>query len=218
MWVLQDLMFLLGFTIIVYIWGRVEGLGFLISGWVVAAGFSIGVNVVGQEVGYHRIMRVLDLVIASPISPRAYVLGATIGSAVFVLAEIPVVVAMGFITGYWKLLACSLILSLAVMPLGVLVGLIIAFTVKKPMNISAITNPLVTLLVLLPPVLYPTMVLPEPLRYIALTPPTAAATQIARTLGGIEVAVNPLIPPAILATWLVIAIALANKVVKWSLD
>ena len=30
MWVLQDLMSLLGFTIIVYVWGRVEGLGFLI--------------------------------------------------------------------------------------------------------------------------------------------------------------------------------------------
>jgi hypothetical protein len=67
-------------------------------------------------------------------------------------------------------------------------------------------------------VLYPAMVIPEPLRYIALIPPTAAATQIARTLGGIEVAVNPLVPPAILAAWLVVAIALANRVVKWSLD
>jgi len=218
MWVLQDLMFLLGFTIIVYVWGRVEGLGFLISGWITSIGFAVGVNSVGQEVGYHRIMKVLDLMIASPISPRAYMLGATIGSAVFVLAEIPVVVAMGLVTGYWKLLACSLILSLAIMPLGVLVGLIIAFAVKKPMNISAITNPVVTLLILLPPTLYPAMIIPEPLRYIALIPPTAAATQIARTLGGIEVAVNPLIPPAILATWLVVAIALANKVVKWSLD
>jgi hypothetical protein len=67
-------------------------------------------------------------------------------------------------------------------------------------------------------VLYPAMIIPEPLRYLALIPPTAAATQIARTLGGIEVAVNPLIPPAILVAWLVVAIALANKVVKWSLD
>ena len=66
--------------------------------------------------------------------------------------------------------------------------------------------------------MYPATVVPEPLRYLALIPPTAAAAQIARTLGGIEVAVNPLIPPAILAAWLVIAIALANRVVKWSLD
>jgi len=77
MWVLQDLMSLLGFTIIVYVWGRVEGVGFLISGWIISIGFAIGVNAAGQEVGYHRIMKVLDLVIASPISPRAYVLGAT---------------------------------------------------------------------------------------------------------------------------------------------
>jgi ABC-2 type transporter. len=218
MWIIQSLMILLGFAILVYVWGRVEGLGYLLSGWVVATGFAIGVNAVGQEVGYHRIMRVLDLIIASPISPRAYILGATLGTAIFALAEIPIVLVMGLLTGYLKLLVFSLIVSIAIMPLGVLLGLIIVFAVKKPMNISAITNPAETLLIFIPPVLYPATIIPEPLRYIALIPPTAAAAQLARMLGGLETAVNPLIPLAIIVIWLALTVILANKVVKWSLD
>jgi len=218
MWIVQDLMFLLGFTIIVYVWGRVGGLGYLLSGWIISTGFAIGVNAVGQEVGYHRIMRVLDMIIASPISPRVYILGTTLGTTVFALAEIPVVLLMGFITGYWKLLAYSLLASLTLMPLGILIGLIIVFAVKKPMNISAITNPIITLLTFIPPVLYPATIIPEPLRYIALIPPTAAATQIARILGELETAVNPIAPLAIITAWLVTTIILANRLVKWNLE
>lgn len=48
--------------------------------------------------------------------------------------------------------------------------------IKKPVKVSAITNPISWLLVILPPVYYPVSIIPEHLGPITLTPPTSSAT------------------------------------------
>jgi len=125
---------------------------------------------------------------------------------------------LGLVFGYLDLTVYSLLTGLALIPFGVLLGTSIAFYIKKPGNISAVTNPIVSILTLLPPVFYPTTTLPEPLRYIALLIPTSAAASLARTLGGLETAYHPLAPLLVLAAWTIAAFIAANRLVKWSLD
>jgi len=218
-WIFNNLFFIVSLGIILWAWGGARGVGYLIVGMLSTMGFSMGVNMVGQEVGYSRVLKSLDLFLASPITPRVYIAGVTLGQLLFVaIAELPILIPLGLALGYLDLTVYSLLTGLALIPFGVLLGTSIAFYIKKPGNISAITNPIVSILTLLPPVFYPTTILPEPLRYIALLIPTSAAASLARTLGGLETAYHPLAPLMVLAAWTIAALIAANRLVKWSLD
>ncbi|MEM1928314.1 MAG: ABC transporter permease [Acidilobaceae archaeon] len=215
-WLAQSLFFAASLFILLWAWGGERGVGYMISGYVAISVFGAGVNMVGQTVGWYRVMGVLSLFIASPITPRAYMAGAILASTAFILAGIPPLLIAGAAFNQTKVVAASLATAPLLLPASVLLGLTIAFYVKKPTNISAITNPITLTLSMLPPVFYPASALPDPLKHIALLAPTAAAATLARTLSGLEQDPNPIIPTTTLLAWTIASAILANKIVKWT--
>lgn len=218
LWIVNELFFLLSLSMILLSWGGRAGAAYMISGFTVALAFGLGVNGVGQTVGYYRVFRVLDVFLASPVTPRSYVFGALIGEFAYLPPAALALGALSLAVGMPHVFAYSLLVSLLLLPSSVLLGLSLAFYVKKPGNISAITNPISTALIMLPPVFYPASAVPEPLRTAVLCIPTASAAELARFLSGLGSPANPLFLALVLFGWLAATAAAANRVVRWGLD
>lgn len=215
---------MLGFIVIMYAWGGFEGLRNLVIAWLIAGGWSLGINLVGQEVGWDRVARILHIYIASPISPFNYILGHFISSLMFLGVELAVVGLIAFKLGFITELLVGLLLSIPLMFISMLLGLAIALKLREGVNVSAITNPLSTILQILPPVLYPAKILPSqvvvlgvsiPLRKIALVVPTATAAEIARQLAGLGASESLTYVATVLTAWTIVSILLALYAIKW---
>lgn len=217
-WLIQSMLLAASLAVLLWAWGGARGLGYVISGWVVSSSFSMGVNIVGQSIGWNRISRVIDLFIASPVTPKIYFMGSLISGLVWFLSDIAIFTVMGLSIGYLSIVIHSIAASLLVLPTGILLGLSIAFYVKKPTNISAITNPISSILTFLPPVFYPASLLPEPLGLVSCIAPTAAGAELARSLSNLGSRYDPLLLLAILLIWTSTLTIISNKIIRWSLE
>ncbi|MCX8195606.1 MAG: ABC transporter permease [Acidilobaceae archaeon] len=217
-WLVQDFMFAFALLVILYSWGGREGISYAITGYIAASAFSFGINGVGTIIGWNRVMRTLELYIASPITPRAFLIGAILGEIPYFIVIAILYLIVGGVLGQLSIVLYALLVALLISPLSILLGLAAAFYVKKPANLSAITNPLTFIGTMLPPVFYPVAVLPDFLRLPALLIPTAAAAELARTLAGLSRSFDPLPLFLIIFAWTLLAVLFANRVVKWSLD
>ncbi|HWQ18061.1 MAG TPA: ABC transporter permease [Sulfolobales archaeon] len=212
------MLLIVSLLVILWVWGGIRGLGYAVTGWIILSAFSTGVNIMGQVVGWSRITRIIDLFIASPITPISYFAGSLLGSLTMFLIDAAIFTLIGLSTGYLSLVVYSLVSSLLVLPIGVLLGLSIVFRVRKPTNISAVTNPVSSILSFLPPVFYPASILPEPLNIIACLAPTAAGAELARALSGLGSPLDPLLLTAILLAWIAILIIISRRIILWSLE
>ncbi len=217
-WLIQSALLAISLAVLFWVWGGARGLGYAISGWIISTAFSTGVNIMGQNIGWNRTSRILDLFIASPITPKIYFAGSLISSLVWFLNNTVIFVIIGLLTGQLPTVIYSLVASLLVTPTGILLGLSIAFYIKKPTNISAITNPISSILSFLPPVFYPASALPEPLGLILCLAPTAAGAELARALSGIGSQHSPLLLAVTLAAWASILAITSNRIIRWSLE
>ncbi|MCS7106783.1 MAG: ABC transporter permease [Acidilobaceae archaeon] len=217
-WLIQDAMFAVAILIILYSWAGREGIAYAITGYISSGAFSFGINGVGQVVGWSRVMRTLDLYIASPITPRIFLLGAIIGEIPYFLTVSIVYALVGALIGQLWIVFFAIAVAFLISPLSILLGLSAAFYIKRPANLSAITNPIAFLGTMLPPVFYPVTTLPEFLRLPAMIIPTASGAELTRTLAGVSSEFDPLLLLSILLLWTLVAFLFANKVVKWSLD
>ena len=217
-WLIQSALSTVGFAILLYAWGGIEGLRNIIVAWVIGGLWSIGVNIVAQEVGWHRMMYLHEMLIASPIRPVHYLVGTFIMSLIFPVVGLVTIAPIAYLLSAWGLMCWSLIMGLPVLLTGIMLGLAIVMRVERPVNISAITNPISWLLVILPPVYYPAWILPEPLRYVALAIPTSASAEIVRQLAGLGVSIDITYPIAVIAAWCSVSLLLASKTIKWGLN
>lgn len=217
-WLIQNVLTLIGFSILLYAWGGVEGLRYIIIAWIIGGLWSTGVNIVAQEVGWHRMMYLHDMLIASPIKPVHYLIGMFITSLIFPVIGLLTMIPLAYILNAWNIMLISLIMGLPVLLTSIMVGLIIVMRIEKPVNISAITNPIAWLLVILPPVYYPAWILPQPLRYVALIIPTSASAEISRQLIGLGASISIWYPLTVITVWIIIGILLASRTIKWGLE
>lgn len=214
-WLIQDAVVALAFLIILYAWGGVEAARSVVAAWIVSGVWGAGVNAVGQEVGEARLFGMLDMFVASPVTPRQYLAGVLLASLPLLAPSTAVLVLLAAPLGAMGLVAPSLAAALLLLPVAVMTGLAIAMAVEKPTNIAAYTNPATILLTLLPPVFYPLKALPPWLRPAALLAPTASAAELARALAGYHNAYTWHIPLAALAAWNAAALAAARKLIRW---
>ena len=214
-WLLQDMLTIIAFLVILYAWGGITAAKSLVIAWLVAGAWSLGVNMVGQEVGWSRINGTLSLYIASPVTPREYLLGTLLAQLLMLPVELAELLVLAAILHALDLVVPALLAALLLIPVSVFTGLAIAMAVKKPTNISALTNPVSMILIMLPPVFYPLRVLPHWLQPAALAVPTAAAAELARSLAGYMNAVSPTWPLAVLLVWALVAVAAARKTIRW---
>mgnify|MGYP000082396449 CR=1 FL=1 len=217
-WLVQSVLTVVGFAILLYAWGGLEGLKNIIVAWIIGGLWSTGVNIVAQEVGWHRVSRLQDMLIASPIRPIHYLMGSFTSSLLFPMAGLASMIPLAFILNAWNIVLLSLITGIVVLLISIMIGLAIVMRVERPVNVSAITNPIAWLLVIIPPVYYPAWILPEPLRYISLIVPTSASAEIVRQLAGLGVSVNILFPIIVVMIWVLISIVLSSRVIRWGLE
>lgn len=166
MWIVQNFMWTISFLVLFSIWGGLAAVKHLIVVIVVIGGWSTGLNAVAQSIGWERVSGEYERRIASPLSPLEYILGLTIGyMVVFNLSNLAVVLGIALYIGVSAAYVLMMLgLSMLALFTGLFLSLSIILRIKNPMNISAVTNPLNTLTIFLPPVYYPATMLPEPLK------------------------------------------------------
>ena len=218
LWLVQDAFIVVGFAILMYIWGGVEGLKNVLVAWFISGSWGMGINFVSQSIGWDRQNRVMDMFIASPVKPMHYIIGYFISGLIFVAVDLMVMIPLIAYLNAWNILFSSLVAVAPMLIVGTLVGLAIVMRIKKPTNISAITNPLQMLFIILPPVFYPAQVIPLNIRYFVLLIPTAAGAELARQLCGLSAWNNLWYPTIVLIAWVIIGVITSAKTVKWGME
>ncbi len=217
-WLIQSVLSYIGFAILLYMWGGIEGLKNLIVAMIVGGLWSTGVNIVAQSVGWDRVSKIHDMFVVSPARPIHYILGYFLSAMVFPLSVLATMLPLVYVLNAWNIAIASLAMGIVTLLVGIEVGLYIVLRVDKPMNVSAITNPISWLLTILPPVYYPLALIPQKFRLLALIAPTASAAELARQLSGIEVAVPTLAPVLVLTAWVTLGTYLLIKTMRWGLE
>ncbi len=217
-WLVQDLFIVIGFAIIMFVWGGLQGLKNVLVAWFISGAWGMGVNLVAQFIGWDKQGKVMDMFIASPVRPFHYVFGYFLSSLIFPVVDLAYMLVLIIYLNAWTIVLASLVAFLPLLLVSTLIGLAIVMRIKKPTNISAITNPLQMLLIIIPPVFYPASVIPETARYLVLLIPTAAGAEMARQLSGLSTWHNIWYPAAVLIAWVVIGIASSAKTVKWGME
>ena len=217
-WILQSLGITAAFAVMLYAWGGLGALKNLVIAWIVSSIWSAGVNMVGQDVAWQRLHGQLDMLVASPLRPVAYLLGMLLGSLTFTPFVLAPVALMAAAIGALEVFAASALAAILLLPASLFTGLYIAMRIKSPANISSVTNTVSTLLQLLPPVFYPASALPDPLKPVTLLAPTSAAAELARSITMLYSVYPPLYTLAALTAWTLASVAAAARVIRWGLE
>jgi ABC-2 type transport system permease protein len=220
MWLAQSLMYLLGFAVVAIAWGGLAALKHIIVVSAIAGAWGIGLNVIGQMVGWHKLSKQYEFHVASPLSLVEYYAGVVLGQVPFLAADVAVPLAAALLLGVppAPLLALSAI-ALAALALGSFLALAVVLRIRNPMNISAVTNPLYSLTTILPPVYYPMSALPQPLRLLALVSPTTPLAELARlATGAAEACLDPAAALGLAAAWLLLSAVALKGALKWGLE
>jgi len=218
MWLVQDLFIVAGFAILMFVWGGISGLRNVLVAWFISGSLGMGVNLVAQSIGWDKQGKTMDMFIASPVKPFHYIFGYFISSLIFLVADFLYMLPLIFFLNAWGIVLASLIAVAPLLVISNFVGLAIVMRIKKPTNISAITNPIQMMLIILPPVFYPAHIIPLPARYFVLMLPTAAGAELARQLSGLSTWGNLWYPVAVLLIWLVLGIVTSSRAVKWGME
>ena len=158
--------------------GRGYEVNALIGGSI-AMFWNAGLNALSQQVFYYR---VLDMFIASPVTPAIFAAGVSLGALLnTLLPSIPVLAAIAFHLGVRT--ASIVPVLLTALLLGSLVGVFMANTMRDLVRFGALANVAYYLLVLLPPVYYPLALVPGNVRGLVLLVPTTALADVTRALG-----------------------------------
>ncbi len=220
MWLAQSVMYTVGFMIIFTLWAGISALKHMIIVFLITSGWGTGLNVIAQTIGWDRITGEYEKRVASPLSLIEYLLGMVIGNMYTSGAvEIPIIIYAASCLDM-DLLGLLLVYGLSFLAtfIGLFLSLSIILRIKNPMNISAVTNPLYSLTVILPPVFYPPTFLPEPIRTYCVVIPTTALVDLGRALTGQTHAYPLWMSSLSLLAWLIIATILAGKKLKWGLE
>ena len=220
MWIAQSLVSTVGLVLIFTAWGGVEAARHMVVVMLVVGGWSVGLNIAAQTIGWEKVSSEYEKYIASPLTPAEYLLGSVLGAFVpFFLSELPLIVAVAALAGVsLSSLALVMFLSIVGMFLGLFLSLSIVLRIKNPMNISAITNPLQTLTTMLPPVYYSPLALPEPLRSVCVAIPTTVLVDLGRALSGQAFAYPVWASLLSLLVWLATTAILMLRKLEWGLE
>ncbi|MCD6563939.1 MAG: hypothetical protein J7K23_08530 [Thermoproteales archaeon] len=218
-WIMQGLISAIGFTMLLYVWGSLDALRNLVIAYIITGAWGIGLNIVAQTIGWDRINHDIEFYVASPVTLSVYFLGTVVGSSPFLVSSIipSIVVALIFRMSLFPIIVL-LPLSFIALLLGAFLSLSIILRIEKRTNISAITNPLYTLTITLPPIYYPLYVLPYPLRWIALIIPSVPIMELARWMTGYaSIGCNPMYSIISVVVWLIATLYIVAKKFKWGL-
>ncbi|RLG39859.1 MAG: ABC transporter permease [Thermoproteota archaeon] len=216
LWMFQGFVGVVGFTITLFVWGGTDAIRNLIIALFIVGAWGLGLNIVAQQIGWDRVYYALEFYVASPITLPTYFMGTVLGSTPFLLRNMLPATLTALLLGMKpSSLIPVLLLSAFSLVLGAFTSLSIVLRLKNPTNISAITNPLYTFTITLPPVYYPLTFLPPVLAKVALIMPTVSLMELARWLAGLPVACNPALPAVSLCFWIITVTILVARKFRW---
>ena len=180
LWVVSYLIAPISFLILIRIFAREEMLGFALVGGMLMTVAANGIGIMGDAVFYKNTIKLQDMMVASPMTPLAYLFGLVLSGLFFAL---PGLVLFGVLMAGYGLLSAENVLVLALASLVSLVSLSgLGFTLATFVGEERFVWPLLSiltfLLTVLPPVYYPSTFLPEPLQVAAVFVPTSNAAMI----------------------------------------
>ncbi len=216
-WLVQSVAITIGFFALLYAWGGKAGVSNFMIGAVIAGMWGVGINLVGQDIGWYRLMKIYDMFVVTELTPVHFILGVFLSSMVFEAATLAAYLPIALAFEAVRQLVTALLVGVIELTLATFLGLVIAMRVSAATNVSSVTNTLSSILQVLPPVFYPAYLLPGVAKYAVMSIPTAAAAELARQLSGMGASVPVALPLASLCMWVIITFITANKVVKWGM-
>ncbi len=216
-WLVQSVAITVGFFILLYAWGGRAGVSNFLVGAIIAGAWGAGINLIGQNIGWYRLMKLYDMFVVTGLTPVYFILGVFLSSMIFevtaLVTYLPIALAFGLVGQF----IVALLVGIVELTLATFLGLVVAMRVTAATNVSSITNTLSNILQVLPPVFYPAYLLPSTLRYAVMVVPTAAAAELVRQVSGIGASVSAIVPLVSLCVWMVGAFLAANRVVRWGM-
>jgi ABC-2 type transport system permease protein len=191
-----------GFLIIVNFVSRGALLSQAIEGAFIMSMFSSGMSLQSDLSHLKNDFRLQDMVVSSPASPAAYVLGMALSEIVY---SIPALITLSILMAVFvhpsafvaaELLAVMLMMFTTSVTLGFTLSTFSSDIIQS----FAFSGLVSTLFTTLPPVYYPITYIPLPFRYLAYLSPTTYAAEIAQSASGL-LAIPPL---SIAVAWAVL--------------
>jgi len=158
----------------------------VLLGYVISLTSNIGVVALPQAVVLNKLSRFEEMMVASPISPFAYMLGFALARLVFTLPGIGVVLALLLLTSRVRPLQVIPLLGMVVVTwlVASMIGFTLGTYIRRIQSVGSIANLVGYALMLIPPVLYPATLIAEQWRPFALLVPTSSAAYLMRGLLG----------------------------------
>ncbi len=199
---------------------RGRGLGeTALVGAVVAAGTNAGLISLPQILLGYRMRRLQDMFVASPMSPHAYLFGAALSRLVYIAPVLVIALtAFAIVGGVGPARLAAMVGLVAISWVtGSVLGFLVTARLPDPASVSAASNMLGVVLVMLPPVYYPIELLSERVARPLLALPTVDVAVLARALNGQTGGDSPYLVPAlvVLAAWLLVGGVYAWRRLRW---
>jgi ABC-2 type transport system permease protein len=158
-----------------------------IEGGFIMSMFSSGMGLQSDLSHLKNDFKIQDMVVSSPASPAAYVLGMALSEIVYsipALATLTVLMAVFVHPGAIEALEL-LAVMLMMFTTSVTLGFTLSTFTSDIVQSFAFSGLISTLFTTLPPVYYPITYIPLPFRYLAYFSPTTYAAEIAQSTTGL---------------------------------
>ncbi len=180
LWVISYMIAPLSFLVLIRIFAREEMIGFALVGGVLMTLASNGVGLMGDTVFYKNTIKLQDMFVASPLNPLAYLGGLMLSGLFF---AIPGLIIFWILLIHYNIMTIGNVVVLTLISLITLIplaglGFTIATFVKEERFVWPLSGILTFLLSVLPPVYYPSTLLPSVLGKIAMFIPTSAGAAL----------------------------------------
>jgi len=219
LWIFQGFIMACGFAVTLFFWGGSAALRNLVIAYFITGGWGLGLNTVAQIIGWNRVQLLYDFYVASPVTLPMYFVGTILGSMpLFVTSVIPAIIIAIILEMDFSFIIPIILLAATSAVIGQFTSLSVILRLKKPTNISAITNPLYVFTTILPPVYYPLTFISPILRPFILIVPTASLMELSRWFAGVPIATNVVFPLISTISWLILTTILVAKKLRWGLE
>ena len=177
----------ISFLVIVNFVSRGALLSQAIEGAFIMSMFSSGMGLQSDLSHLKNDFKIQDMVVSSPASPAAYVLGMALSEIVYSIpALVTLVVLMAAFVHPGAVEALELMAVMLMMfTTSVTLGFTLSTFTSDIVQSFAFSGLISTLFTTLPPVYYPITYIPLPFRYLAYLSPTTYAAEIAQSTTGL---------------------------------
>jgi ABC-2 type transport system permease protein len=177
----------ISFLVIVNFVSRGALLSQAIEGAFIMSMFSSGMGLQSDLSHLKNDFKIQDMVVSSPASPAAYVLGMALSEIVYsvpALITLTVLMAVFVHPGAFEALELAAVM-LMMFTTSVTLGFTLSTFTSDIVQSFAFSGLISTLFTTLPPVYYPITYIPLPFRYLAYLSPTTYAGEIAQSTTGL---------------------------------